>query len=180
MAVDQLERLLRKPGLVRDQALVVRFDLGRAQAALGKVDAARAAFQAVMAQDPKFQDVAARLAALDAPGAEQPGAQASDAGFESFDDMLSEMSDDEEQDEEKPDPAGETFDDLASDDDEDSSPEPSAAAAFEEESEPEPEPEPEPKPQPTARPAPTPRSESPRAPAAAPAAPKRKKKISFL
>jgi len=178
MAVDQLERLLRKPGLVRDQALVVRFDLGRAQAALGKVDAARAAFQAVMAQDPKFQDVAARLAALDAPGAEQPGAQASDAGFESFDDMLSEMSDDEEQDEEKPDPAGETFDDLASDDDEDSSPEPSAAAAFEEE--PEPEPEPEPKPQPTARPTPTPRSESPRAPAAAPAAPKRKKKISFL
>jgi tetratricopeptide (TPR) repeat protein len=178
MAVDQLERLLKKPGLVRDQALVVRFDLGRAHAAQGSVDAARAAFQAVMAQDPKFQDVAARLAALDAPGAKQPVAQATDAGFESFDDMLSEMTDDEEQDEEKPDPSGETFGDLASDDDEASSPEP-AAAAVEEEPESEAEPEPEPKAQPAARPAPTPRSESPRAPAA-PAASKRKKKISFL
>jgi tetratricopeptide (TPR) repeat protein len=179
MAVDQLERLLRKPGLVKDQALVVRFDLGRAQAALGQVDAARAAFQAVVAQDPKFQDVAQRLAALDAPDAKRAGAQASasdGSGFESFDDMLSEMSDDDEPDEEKPDPAGESFDDLASDaEDEEEAPAPEAAADAEEE----PEPEPTPPPKPAARPAPTPRSESPRPPAG-PAAAKRKKKISFL
>ncbi|HEX5064541.1 MAG TPA: tetratricopeptide repeat protein [Myxococcota bacterium] len=177
MAVDQLERLLKKPGLVKDQALVVRFDLGRAQAALGKVDAARACFQAVMAQDPKFQDVAKHLAALDAPAKGGAKAAAGDAaGFESFDDMLSEMSDDDETDEEKPDPAGESFEDVSADADDEAEPEPAAAAV---EEEPEPEPEPAPPPKPAAKPAPAARSESPRAPAA-PAASKKKKKISFL
>ncbi|HXK24678.1 MAG TPA: tetratricopeptide repeat protein [Myxococcota bacterium] len=168
MAADQLQRLLKKPGLVKDQALVVRFDLGRAFAALGQRDAARAAFQAVMAQDPKFQDVAKHLAALDAPAAKTE-APAEDPGFESFDDMLSEISDDDE--EEKPDPAGESFEEPAPE----SEPEPEPVGAPRE---PEPEPEPAPKPAP---PAPAPRRETPRAPSPPPSGgAKRKKKISFL
>jgi tetratricopeptide (TPR) repeat protein len=168
MAADQLQRLLKKPGLVKDQALVVRFDLGRAFAALGQRDAARAAFQAVMAQDPKFQDVAQHLAALDAP-APKPEASADDSGFESFDDMLSEISDDDEA--EKPDPDGESFEESAPE----SEPEPEPVAA-----EPEPEPEPEPAPKP-ARPAPAPRREPARPPSPPPSGgAKRKKKISFL
>jgi len=168
MAADQLQRLLKKPGLVKDQALVVRFDLGRALAALGQRDAARAAFQAVMAQDPKFQDVAQHLAALDAPAA-KPESTSDDSGFESFDDMLSEISEDDQ--EEKPDPAGESFEEPAPEPDPEPEPEPVAA-------EPEPEPEPAPKP---ARPAPAPRREPARAPSPPPSGgAKRKKKISFL
>jgi hypothetical protein len=169
MAADQLQRLLKKPGLVKDQALVVRFDLGRALAALGQRDAARAAFQAVMAQDAKFQDVASHLAALDAPDAEPEEAASEDPGFESFDDMLSEISDDDE--DEKPDPAGESFEQSEPEPE----PEPEPVAA-----EPEPEPEPEPAPKPT-RPAPAPRREPARPPSPSPSGgAKRKKKISFL
>jgi tetratricopeptide (TPR) repeat protein len=170
MAADQLQRLLKKPGLVKDQALVVRFDLGRAFAALGQRDAARAAFQAVMAQDPKFQDVSQHLAALDAPAA-KPEPSPDDSGFESFDDMLSDISDDDE--DEKPDPAGESFAEPAAE----SEPDPEPVAV---EPEPEPDPEPEPAPKP-ARPAAAPRREPARPPSPPPSGgAKRKKKISFL
>jgi tetratricopeptide (TPR) repeat protein len=178
MAVDPLERLLRKPGLVKEQTLVLRFDLGRAYAASGRRDAARSAFQAVIAQDPKFQDVASHLAALDAP----PPAKAGGDGFESFDDMFDGISDGEEAaDEEKREvAAGESFEDLFDGDGEAeeaaepeepmSAPAPPPAAKRRAEPEPELEPEPE------APPAPR---ETRRAPTPAPSQ-KRKKKISFL
>ena len=140
MAVDQLERLLQKPKLVKDQALVVRFDLGRALAALGRHDAARAAFQAVMAQD---AEVPGRRAA---PGgarrARRGGAESrgrASSGFESFDDMLSEMRTTSRTRRSRS-SAGESFDDLMSDAEGESRP--SGARRPEEEPEPEPEPAP--------------------------------------
>jgi tetratricopeptide (TPR) repeat protein len=163
MAIEHFERLLGRTGVAKEQALAARFDLGRALAAADRRDDARIAFQQVAAQDPDFQDVAARLKSLDAP-AGKGGAKAGDANFESFDDMLSEMSDDDGGSEEKPDPKGESFDDLFEGGDADAE----APAA----SEPEP-----PPPPPAKRPA-------PRAPAAPPAPSggpgKKKKKISFL
>jgi tetratricopeptide (TPR) repeat protein len=156
LATEHLERLLGRTGLAKEQALAARFDLGRTLAAADRRDEARIAFQAVAAQDPDFQDVAAQLKALDKP-------KKSGDASESFDDLLSEMSDDDAEKEEQKDAKGESFDDLFGDEAEAGGPE----AA-------EPEPEPEPTPAPAKRPAPR-----------APAPPsggsgKKKKKISFL
>jgi tetratricopeptide (TPR) repeat protein len=165
-AVAHLEQALSLPDLPSDQRVPLRYDAGRAYAALGDVARARAAFEEVRAADPGFGDVAGELARLaKGPAAKPAGARAET--YESFDDLLAET----------PQPAAqryESFDDLFGDDAEPESAEPEPAAAAED---PEPAPEPEPEP---------PAAEPPAAPPPAPAAPaepgpaRRKRKISFV
>jgi tetratricopeptide (TPR) repeat protein len=172
-AVAHLEQALSLPDLPSDQRVPLRYDAGRAYAALGDAARARAAFEEVRAADPGFGDVEQELARL----AKAPAAAANAAGrgeetYESFDDLLAET----------PVPAAaqryESFDDLFGDDSDDERPEPeapeAAAAAAEE-----PPPEPEPAPEPPARVEPPAEAEPP-PPASVPAAPRRKRKISFV
>jgi tetratricopeptide (TPR) repeat protein len=112
LAVEHLEQLLESEGANEEQCLAARFDLGRAHEALGAIPAARAAYEAVAAIAPDFQSVSERLAGLP-EGKPDPGdAGAADdsmdaEGFESFDDVMSEVEDDEGE----ADP-GESFHDL--------------------------------------------------------------------
>lgn len=164
LACENLEKLIARPGLAPELVRVARYDQGRALEAAGKRDAALAAFQAVAAQDPDFQDVAKRLAALTSR-ATAPAADAGPESFESFDDMLSEMSD-ESEDEDKPEPpAADSAEDV------DSVSEPVELE--------EPE-EPADEPPPRAKEAPRPAPRAPATPPPSPAGSKKKKKISFL
>lgn len=88
-AVEKLEALLGEPDLQSELVLSLRFDLGRALAALGLPDRAREAFEAVAAIDPAFQDVRAQIEALPSPPAvslEEPAEE----DFENFDDLFAE------------------------------------------------------------------------------------------
>jgi hypothetical protein len=90
----------------------VYFDLGRAHQGAGDVERARSAFERVQTLDPSFPGIADTLQALAAGGAAPPVASG-DEGFESFDDL---MSDDDEPDDDTS--GGETFesfDDLITD-----------------------------------------------------------------
>jgi tetratricopeptide (TPR) repeat protein len=110
LAVENFTEQLESPDLSDEHKLAGRFQLGCAYQAMGDLERARSALEAVVALDPNFCDVGTILA--DLPAA-PPDAAASDAGadggFESFDDVMSEAF--EEEGEPEPDP-GETFDDL--------------------------------------------------------------------
>jgi len=110
LAVENFTEQLEAPDLSDEHKLAGRFQLGCAYRAMGDLARARSALEAVAALDPSFCDVSVILADLpEAP----PDADVSDAdtegGFESFDDVMMEAS--EEEDEPEPDP-GESFDDL--------------------------------------------------------------------
>jgi len=169
-AVAHLEQGLALPGLPADQQMALRFDLGRAYAALGDRSRARAAWEAVAASDPTFCDVGDHLADLDAEPEEADG-EAEEA-FESFDDLMSE--DLADQAEARPSGKGageryESFEDLMGEGAEEPGEEPedetqvaeiTAAEAAEAEEEDSPAPAPQPPPEPQGR--------------------KRRKKISFV
>ena len=171
LAVEHLEQLLSLEDLHPEQALAGRFDLGRSLQLLGDVSGARAAWEAVAAERPGFQDVEERIASLDAPdaGDAEPVAEVSEE-FESFDDVMDAVLEDD--DEEAPASAGESFDDLvaeANEIGEDDEPEAVAVAIDESELD--------------GEPAPT--AGAPEAIPATPASPatkarRKKKKISFV
>jgi tetratricopeptide (TPR) repeat protein len=156
-AVAHLEQALSLPDLPSEQRVPLRYDVGRAYAALGDVARAKAAFEEVRSLDPDFGDVAGELAALARARPAAPAGAAAEA-YESFDDLVTKT----------PVPSAapryESFDDLFGEDEE-----PAEAAA----SEPEPAPEPEPEPAAPAR-----APEPPAAPDAA--SPRRRRKISFV
>jgi tetratricopeptide (TPR) repeat protein len=90
-AVAHLEQALSVPDLPADQRIPLRYDAGRAYAALGDSVRARAAFEEVREADPGFGDIERELSALEAPVAEgdcgEP--EASGEAYESFDNLLS-------------------------------------------------------------------------------------------
>jgi pilus assembly protein FimV len=101
-AVAHLEQALSLPNLPSDQRVPLRYDAGRAYAALGDVARARAAFEEVRAADPSFGDVARELAALASGGAVRAAKPAARAEtYESFDDLF---GDDSEPPEDSPEP----------------------------------------------------------------------------
>jgi tetratricopeptide (TPR) repeat protein len=168
LAIEHLEQLLSLPSLVPAAALAGRFDLGRALESVGDIEGARREFQAVAAVDPTFQGVRQRLAGLGAPKPDD----SSDSGFESFDDVMVGVDDDQPVEVEEVAVGGETFDDLVA---EANDPVEVVAEAMIED-EPMVDAEPVEEPPPAARPG---RPAKP-APAPAPAAQRKKKKISFL
>jgi len=85
-AVGHLEQALSLPDLPSDQRVPLRYDVGRAYAALGDKARARAAFEEVRAADPGFGEIERELAALEAGGE----TEASEEAYESFDDLISE------------------------------------------------------------------------------------------
>ncbi len=110
LAVENFTEQLEAPDLSDEHKLAGRFQLGCAYRAMGDLPRARSALEAVAALDPSFCDVGLLLEDL---AAEQPPDAAPDTsaddGFESFEDVVVEASEDENESE--PDP-GESFDDL--------------------------------------------------------------------
>jgi hypothetical protein len=180
-AVAHLEQALSQPELPADQRLPLRYDAGRAYAALGDAARARAAFEEVRAADPSFGEVERELAALEAPAteAERGDAEASGEAYESFDDLLSGGPRVVQP------PRYESFDDLFTDEPNDGPHETPLELAEPRTAEPEPDvrahPEPAPEPAPESDAIEIAAEES--APSAAPptsAAPRRRRKISFV
>jgi tetratricopeptide (TPR) repeat protein len=118
-AISHLGQALALPDVPVDQQAALRFDLGRAYEQQGDLGRAREAFEAVAAVDPDFGAVGERLAELERRGsgggvdalAAEPAQEtfesfdeliadvAPDLGaerYESFEDLLSERDDDEE------------------------------------------------------------------------------------
>ena len=89
-AVQHFEEALAAKNATPEQQLAVRFELGRAFQALGDRVRARSAFEAVAAIDPTFCDVEERLETVDDESKPEAPAAAAGAGFESFDDLMSE------------------------------------------------------------------------------------------
>lgn len=96
-ATSHLEQALALPGIPEPEQAALRFDLGRAFEARGDLARARAAYEAVSAVEPGYQDVASRLEALISGGGASGGdARARGDGeeavesFESFDDLIAE------------------------------------------------------------------------------------------
>jgi len=159
LAVENFTEQLEAPDLSDEHKLAGRFQLGCAYREMGDLARARSALEAVAAMNPNFCDVGALLESLETAQSSEaaPDPNADDA-YESFDDVVSEVS--EGEDEPEPDP-GETFQDLVE--------EANAVESDEEESAP-------------AAPGSTPaagRSPGPAAPAA-PGPKRKKKKISFV
>jgi tetratricopeptide (TPR) repeat protein len=148
-ALTHLQEGLDAPDVPDDQAMAVRFELGRVYESLGCLDEARDAWQAVAARDSSFCEVEERLASLGEakPDAEVPAEEEED--LESFEDLF-----DGDDDEPEPAPGDgaeasspQPFEDRiaeANADLDDS--EPDEPVADEPEAAPEPEPEPEPEP----------------------------------
>ncbi len=86
-ASAHFEQALSLPAIPREQQAALRYDLGRAFESAGDPERARAAYEAVAAVDPDYQDVAERLAALGEAGA---GVAEPVETFESFDDLIAE------------------------------------------------------------------------------------------
>jgi pilus assembly protein FimV len=101
-AARYFEQALAAPEATPEQQLAVRFELGRAFDALGDRIRARAAFEAVAAVDPTFCNVEEWLERTD----EDAKPAAPGAGFESFEDLLGEGA------EEPSHAAHESFDDV--------------------------------------------------------------------
>ncbi len=122
-AVAHLEQALSLSELPTDQRMPLRYDAGRAYAALGDVARARAAFEEVRATDPSFGDIERELAALSAaptePSREEP--EADGEAYESFDDLLAEPAAPAAA------PRYESFDDLFADDADDADDRPQEA-----------------------------------------------------
>jgi tetratricopeptide (TPR) repeat protein len=110
LAVENFTEQLEAPDLSEEHKLAGRFELGRAYRAMGNLARARSALEAVAAVDPNFCDVGALLdeLAMARPSGAAPEASA-EGGYESFEDVVFETS--EAEDEPEPDP-GETFEDL--------------------------------------------------------------------
>ena len=127
-AVAHLEQALALPDLPADQQMALRFDLGRAYQAEGDRERARAAWEAVAANDPRFCDVRDHLAALDAEPEEAEEESEDEEAFESFDDLMSESLADNAE----PQPAKaeryESFEDLIGDGAEEAEEEPEEEA----------------------------------------------------
>jgi hypothetical protein len=90
--VAHFEQALAVAGLSDEQQMALRFDLGRGEAARGDRDRARVAWEAVIAVDPDFQDVSARLAELDRQPPSEPEEESSGEALESFDDLIDEAA----------------------------------------------------------------------------------------
>ena len=111
-AVGHLEEALGSEGLLDQQRLALRFDLGRAYEAEARIADARQAWEAVAEVDAGFCEVGERLASLGENKPDPDPAQ----DFESFDDL---MGDDEDDDATTADTAeGESFEDLIAEADE--------------------------------------------------------------
>ena len=97
-AVGHFEMALSTEDINEEQQLAIRFELGRAFEAMGDVEAARSAWEAVAAEDPCFCDVEERLARL-ADGEKEQAEDEPDTveteSFESFTDIMDEVDDDE-------------------------------------------------------------------------------------
>jgi tetratricopeptide (TPR) repeat protein len=128
-AVAHFEQALAVQDVPEDQQMALRFDLGRAEEARGDRERARAAWEAVVAFDPDFQDVGSRLEALDREPPPEPVSDDSEEAFESFDDLIDESVADEPAAEPEAAEEYESFDDLMSDDDDDEDESTEAAAA---------------------------------------------------
>jgi tetratricopeptide (TPR) repeat protein len=92
-AVGEFEQIAQSASANDEQKLTAQFELGRAWEALGERERAREAYEAVVAVDPSFCEVEARLAALEEPEKAAEGADdfaAEGEGFESFADLISE------------------------------------------------------------------------------------------
>jgi pilus assembly protein FimV len=97
-AVAHLEQALALPELPASLQVPLRFDLGRAYATAGELERARAAFETVRAEDPAFADVEAELATLEGVAdASREAAVDDEETFESFDDLLEEISEEQTQ-----------------------------------------------------------------------------------
>jgi tetratricopeptide (TPR) repeat protein len=113
-AVAHFQQALALDGLGDDQLLALRFELGRAFEHVGEVAQAREAWEAVVAANASFCDVAERLAGLedlDKPEA-APEVEADTSpteSYESFEDLMGEV---EAEDEEPAEEAHVDFDDL--------------------------------------------------------------------
>ena len=123
MAVENFTEQLEAADLSDEHKLAGRFQLGCAYRAMGDLERARSALEAVAAVDPSFCDVGALLENL---ATAQPPEAAPDDVYESFDDVVSEAR--EEEGEPEPDP-GENFDDLVEEANADESDEESDAPA---------------------------------------------------
>jgi len=175
-AAAHLEQALSVPELPADQRMPLRYDAGRAYAALGDITRARAAFEEVRAGDPSFGDVERELAALSAASEGAGDESEAREAYESFDELLAAPAAPVAA------PRYESFEDLFGDDADDrpeqarlelAEPRPAAR-------EPEPEPETRPEPGPARVDTGGPAESPPPPPAAEPAAPKRRRKISFV
>jgi Tfp pilus assembly protein PilF len=154
-ALEHLTELLDTPDLGHEQQLAGRLELGRAHQALGDVARARQAFEAVENIDPNFCGVSGLLAGLGPVSSPDVAASEESDEFESFEDVISDSSEEEEP---EPDP-GETFQDLVD--------EANAETVDDEPGEP-------------AAPPAAPAAEPPTEPEPPPASPRKKKKISFV
>jgi hypothetical protein len=139
-----------------------RFDLGRAFESVSDFEGARREWESVVAIDPDFQNVSARLAGLGAP---KPDA-ADDGGFESFDGFMDGIDDSDDEDDDDVMAAEEIAEPEFADAEEIAAPEFAESEAIIELDEPADEVDAPP----SARPKPAPK----------PAARRKKKKISFL
>jgi len=174
-AVEHLEALLALDGLSAEQTLAGRFDLGCAYQSLGDRERARGAFEAVVSIRSDFQDVQERLASLDAPPSDdKPDEDDTGGDFESFDDVMADVDDEEDAEEAS---AGESFDDLVAEANEPGEDDDADGGAVAEAPRPEPE-----APEPDAEPAPAEPAPQPAGPAEPepPSRPRKKKKISFV
>ncbi|MFQ5416284.1 MAG: tetratricopeptide repeat protein [Myxococcota bacterium] len=90
-AVAEFEHIVSGDAANPEQKQTAQLELGRSWEALREPGRAREAYEAVAAVDPTFCEVDARLAALDEP--EKPEAEGE---FESFEDLIAEESDDED------------------------------------------------------------------------------------
>ena len=130
-AITHFGTALSASAINDEQRLAVRFELGRAFRSAGDIANARDAFEAVAAVDPLFCDVEQELVELEklkseveADASELQAEIVDDDDYESFDDLLSEVSDGEAENAGKM----ENFDDLFSDVDGDPSDSGSAAS----------------------------------------------------
>ena len=101
-AITHFGTALSASAINDEQRLAVRFELGRAFRSAGDIANARDAFEAVAAVDPLFCDVEQELVELEklkseveADASELQAEIVDDDDYESFDDLLSEVSDGE-------------------------------------------------------------------------------------
>jgi len=174
-AVNHMEQVLTAPELPSEMRAGLQFDLGRAFQALGDLARARSAYESVREADASFPGIDEKLAELEPADAGGPSEAETEAGLESFDDLIAAA---EAETESNPEEAEvfESFDDVITDVESMAVDPPSAdAPAPLEETPPEPEPRAEPSSPAGKRPDPNADSASQSNPRS-----RRKKKISFV
>jgi tetratricopeptide (TPR) repeat protein len=111
-ATNHLEQALATPDLPPEQQAGLQFDLGRALEVVGDLDRARSAYEAALAADPELPGVQERLDSLgDSPAAGVEMAEDGGESFESFDDLVAEAQDEDDDDTEQTE-SFESFDDV--------------------------------------------------------------------